>query len=331
MATTSSVLPTRSGVRPAFFRRYALQLGVIGVGALMWLVFVAVAPATFLSPNIYTAFAQTTPLFALMAIPLTLVVITGEIDISFPSVMALSMAVFAKVFVATGSAFLAIVALLVAGTFAGWINGVCVGLFGVPSLVITIGTGFFFRGVELVIMNGSGVPLTDLDGTVLHRLLVGQLFGVPAEALWTVAVAVLLSVALNRTRYGAHVYLVGDNATSARLMGVRVARTKIVTFSLMGCFAAFAGLVASLQVSYFWPTLGDGSLLNTIASVFVGGTSVFGGTGTILGTTVGSFIIGAINAGIVSAGLSGFWTQLFFGLVILIAVLGQRLIIRRIR
>jgi simple sugar transport system permease protein len=126
------------------------------------------------------------------------------------------------------------------------------------------------------------------------------------------------------------VYLVGDNEESARLMGVNVARTKMLVFALVGVAAAFAGLVVSLQLLYYWPTLGDGYLLNTLASVFLGGTSVFGGTGTIFGTFVGAFIIGAINAGIVAVGLTGFWTQLIYGLIIVSSVSLQSLISRKL-
>jgi simple sugar transport system permease protein len=104
----------------------------------------------------------------------------------------------------------------------------------------------------------------------------------------------------------------------------------MLLFVLMGVAAAFAGLVASLEVTYFWPTLGDGYLLTTIASVFLGGTSVFGGTGTILGTFVACFIIGAINAGIVAIGLTGFWTQLIYGLIIVLSVTLQTALSRKL-
>ena len=136
---------------------------------------------------------------------------------------------------------------------------------------------------------------------------------------------------LNRHKFGAHVYLTGDNEDSARLMGIDVDRVKIVTFAIVGFAAAFAGLVQSLDVSYFWPTVGEGQLLNTLASVFLGGTSVFGGSGTIFGTFVASFIIGAINAGIVAAGLTGFWTQLIYGLIIVLSVGIQTVVGRRLQ
>jgi len=316
---------------PSIWRRSGLQIGILAVGIVIWLSFVLSAPAVFLSPNIYQAFASTTPLFLIMALGLTLVVITGEIDLSFPSVMALSMVSFVYAFEAGLFVGLAFLLALATGALAGLVNGTLVSRVGIPSLVITIGTAFLFRGIELAIMSGRGVPLTDAGLEPLRAVLVGRYFGVPMQVVWTFLLAILLWFILNRTKFGAHVYLVGDNATSARLMGVSIARTKTGVFMLMGMCAAFAGVVASFEVSYFWPTLGDGSLLNTIASVFLGGTSVFGGTGSIFGTLIGGFIIGALNAGIVSAGINAFWTQAVFGLVIVFSVVMQTLITRRVR
>ena len=122
----------------------------------------------------------------------------------------------------------------------------------------------------------------------------------------------------------------GDNEDSARLMGINVGRTKIMVFVLMGLAAAFAGMLVSLELLYYWPTLGEGYLLTALSSVFLGGTSVFGGTGTIFGTLVASFIIGAINAGIVAAGMAGFWTQLIYGLIIVGSVSIQVILRKRL-
>jgi simple sugar transport system permease protein len=181
-------------------------------------------------------------------------------------------------------------------------------------------------------MNGTGVPLTEDQYPALHILFREPLFGaLPIETVWMVVLAVILWLLLNRTRFGAHVFLVGDNPTSARLMGIGVASVKIRTFVLVGVMAVFAGLMVSIYGYYFWPTTGDGYLLTAIASVFLGGTSVFGGTGSIVGTLVAAYIIGAINAGIVSAGINAFYTQLCFGLVIVLSVVLQTIIERRIR
>jgi simple sugar transport system permease protein len=267
-----------------------------------------------------------------MAIPLTLVVITGEIDLSFGSIMAFGMTAYSLVFTATGSAWLAFAACLLAGLGAGILNGVIVVKIGIPSLVTTIGTQFFWAGVVLVLTNGSGLGMTAVRDTILYPALVGRIGGVvPAQFVWTIIFAAVIWFFLNRHKFGAHVYLIGDNVESAKLMGVNVDLTKIITFAIVGFAAAFAGFVVSEEVLYFWPTLGGGYLLNTLASVFLGGTSVFGGMGTIFGTFVASFIIGSINAGIVAANLTGYWTQLIYGLIIVVSVSLQTVLGKRFR
>jgi simple sugar transport system permease protein len=313
-------------------RRFGVQLGIVAVALIVWIFFLIGSPRTFLSYPIYNAFMSSTPYFALMAIPLTLVVITKEIDLSFPSIMAWGMAIYGLVLTTTHSTLLAFIGCLAAGIFAGWANGMIVTKVGIPSLVATIGTQFFWRGVVLVMRSGNGASLVQSKGTLVDILLTGRLFGIiPAQFIWTIIFAIVIWYLLNRHKFGAHVYLTGDNEDSSRLMGIAVDRVKIATFAIVGFAAAFAGLVQSLDVSYFWPTVGEGQLLNTLASVFLGGTSVFGGTGTIFGTFVASFIIGAINAGIVAAGLTGFWTQLIYGLIIVLSVGIQTVVGRRLR
>jgi simple sugar transport system permease protein len=316
---------------PSVFRRYGSQMGIIGVGLAMWAGFIIAAPSVFLDVDIYKAFAQTTPLFGVLALALTFVVITGEIDLSFPSIMALGTAVFCLLVKAELPQWVALLGGFATGAVCGWVNGALVARLSIPSLVITIGTSFLYRGIELVLMNGTGVALTPDKFPTMHLLLNSAPLGIPVQSLWTVLFAVILWVLLNRTRFGAHVFLVGDNATSARLMGVNVASVKTRAFMLVGVMAVFAGLMTSFVGYYFWPTTGDGFLLNTIASVFLGGTSVFGGAGSIVGSLVASYIIGAINAGIVSAGINAFFTQLCFGLVIVVSVVLQTIIERRVR
>jgi simple sugar transport system permease protein len=316
---------------PSWLRRYGSQLGIIGVGIAMWLGFVLAAPAVFTNVDIYKAFAQTTPQFGIIALALTFVVITGEIDLSFPSIMALGTAAFCLLAQAGVPWPIALLGAFIVGGICGWINGALVARLNIPSLVITIGTSFLFRGLELVLMNGTGVPLTADQYPALHAIFREPVLGIPVQTLWMIAIAIALWLLLNRSRFGAHVFLVGDNPTSARLMGVDVVSVKTRAFVLTGVIAVLAGVMTSIYGYYFWPTTGDGFLLNTIASVFLGGTSVFGGTGSIVGSFVASYIIGAINAGIVSAGINAFYTQLCFGLVIVVSVVLQTIIERRIR
>lgn len=313
-----------------FTRQNGTQLGILAVFIALWALFIFSAPNTFLSPNIYWAFMSTIPFFAMPAMPLTIAVIAGEIDLSFPAVMAMGMIAFIFTYQTTGMVWLAFIAALIMGILAGLLNGAIVVFFGIPSLVATIGTQFFLRGMVLVLSSGKSGTLVYTKESLLHPLMVGRIGGeVPAQFFWLLGIAILCWMLLNRTRFGAHVYLIGDNAESAALMGVNTRRTRILVFVLIGVISAFAGVVASLHVTYFWPSLGDGYLLRTLASVFLGGTSVFGGVGTIFGTFLGAFIIGAIEAATVAVGLTGFYTQLIYGLIIILSVTMHAFLRRR--
>lgn len=318
-------------------RKYALQIAIVFVALLIWAFFVWRSPRTFLSYDIYNSLMATTPFFALMAIPLTLVVIAKEIDLSFGSIMALGMAAFDVVFLLFRQTnpqlgvWLGFIACLLAGLLAGLLNGAIVVKLGIPSLVATIGTQFLWRGAVMVLTNGEGLGMTPVRETLLYPALVGRIGGViPMQFVWTITLAVVVWFFLNHHKFGAHVYLTGDNVESARLMGVDVERTKILTFVIVGVVAAFAGFVVSEEVLFLWPTLGEGYMLNTLASVFLGGTSVFGGTGTIFGTFVASFIIAIINPGIVAAGWLAYWSQLIYGLIIVVSVALQAVLRRRL-
>mgnify|MGYP000966419993 CR=1 FL=1 len=305
-----------------FIRRNGTQLGIFGVFIGLWLFFIIMAPETFLKTQIYNAFMSTIPFFAMMAMPLTLIVIAGEMDLSFPSIMAMGMITFMFTYDALGNVWLAFLAALLTGIFIGWLNGIIVVKFGIPSLVATIGTQFFWRGAVLVLGQGKSGTLVYTKDSILHPLLVGKIWGeFPVQMIWLLVVAVLTWILLNRHKFGAHIYLIGDNIKSAELMGINTGRTRILVFVLVGLVSAFSGVVASLHVTYFWPSLGDGYLLRTLASVFLGGTSVYGGVGTLLGTFFGAFIIGAIEAATVAIGLTGFWTQLIYGLIIVLSVI----------
>jgi simple sugar transport system permease protein len=303
-----------------FASRWASQIGITVAFLLLWLVFVLLAPDTFTRDRIYLAFAQTTPYFAVMAMALTLVIVAGDIDLSFGSVMALGMVGFVWTWQATGSVGLAIGAGLLFGAGAGLFNGLMVTLIGIPSLVVTIGTQFLFRGLVLVLMAGKSLALVETKADPAHGLMVGKPLGIPMEFWWLVLVTIMAWVLLNRHRLGQNTYVIGDNTPAARLMGIPIRRTRIMLFVLTGLAAAFAGVMNSLQVVNFYPTMGGGYLLPTLAAVFVGGTSVFGGRGSIWGTFIGAFMIGGITAGIVAVGLTDFYTQLIYGAVILISV-----------
>jgi simple sugar transport system permease protein len=316
-----------------FLRRNSLQLGIIGVLVVMWIFLMIAGPRTFLHKEIYIAFAESVPFYGIIAIPITLLVIAKEIDLSFGSIMAVSVMVFVGVFDKTGSPLLGLLACLVAGTLAGLLNGIIVVKIGIPSLITTIGMQFFWRGVVLVVTNASIQPVGPAEAAdpVLRELLIGRLFGViPAQFIWMILIAIAVWALLNRHQFGAHVYLIGDNDHSAELMGVNVAQRRIIMFGLVGLAAAFAGIITTYDIGTFFTSLGDGYLLQTLAAVFLGGTSVLGGTGTILGTFIGCYIIGAIQPGTVAINLTGFWTQLIYGFIIVVSVAMHTILRRRI-
>ncbi len=304
-----------------FWSGYGPQLGVTTLLIVLLAVFMIASPRTFLGVNIYLAFLSTIPFTTLLAMGLTFCVASGELDLSFPSVMAVSGLAFSKVFAATGNAGLGLAAALATGVFAGFVNGFLVVSIGVPSIIATIGTQFFWRGAAVVLADGLAISLVDSRASLTHDIMVGRLFNaIPAQALWCLALAVLFWFLLNRHVFGDALLFIGDNFRAARMMGVRVDRARFGLFMFMGAISAFVSSLICLEMANWWPTQGEGYLLLVFASVFIGGTSVFGGKATIYGTVVGSIIIGVIEAGVIGAGLAGFWTRLVYGLIIIVSV-----------
>lgn len=306
-----------------FFKRYKLQVIVLGIFLGLWAIFFLANPVAYSGSYIYTSLMSTLPFTLIPALALTYVIICGEIDLSFCSIIALSAWVFSAVGISTGSLPLGLLCGLGAGLMAGLLNGVLVTKARIPSLILTIGTMFMWAGVVMVGSQGFSESLMSIKGTTFRQIFVGRVGGVPAQMLWAIAIAFVLWLILSRHRFGAHVYFTGDDIRSARLMGVNVDRVKIICFMLSGIAAAFSGLLISLELLSFWPGMGGGYLMLVIASVVIGGTSIFGGTGGIFGTFIGAHIIGWLETGILAAGISGFWTQLVVGLVIVIALLVQ--------
>jgi simple sugar transport system permease protein len=158
--------------------------------------------------------------------------------------------------------------------------------------------------------------IKEVQTDIVHTIFVGRIGGVvPALALWALGLAVFLWFILNRHKFGEEIMFIGDNAEVARVMGINVEATRIKLFTMMGMIAAFAGLLLTLNINVFYPTQGQGFLLPAMASVFVGGTSISGGLGSIVGTFFGAYIIGSLEAGIVATTISGYWVQLVEGVV----------------
>lgn len=309
--------------------RFNIQLAVTAILCALLTLFMALSPQTFLAGRIYISFASTIPFATLLAVGLTFCIVAGELDLSFPSVMAVSGLVFSSVFQATGNPFIGLLACLGMGALAGLINGAIIVGVGVPSIIATIGAQFFWRGAAILLADGLARNIVDVRETLTHSIFVGRAWGVlPAQALWCLGLSIVAWFLLNRRSFGDSVLFIGDDIKTARMMGVSVERDRILLFVGMGVLSAFVSFLICLEMANWWPTQGEGYLLLVFASIFIGGTSVFGGKGTIYGSVVGSIIIGIIEAGIISAGLSGFWTRLVYGLIILAAVSGYSLALK---
>lgn len=310
----------RSWTIRSFATTYASQIGITVAFVLLWVAFIVLAPDTFLDNRIYVSFAQTTPYFALPALLLTMVIVSGDIDLSFPSIMGLGMVGFIAVERTTGSAELAVLAALSVGALAGLLNGLIVTIIGIPALVATIGTQFLYRGLTLALVSGKSYALVDARDSTAFRILDGRLLGIPMQFVWLVLVAIGTWLLLFRHRLGQNGHVIGDNRPAAQLMGIPIRSTRTIMFVLVGVASALAGVMQSLQVSNFYPGVGSAYLLPALAAVFVGGTSVFGGRGTVWGTFIGAFMIGAIQAGLVAMGVAAYWTEVIYGGIIIAAV-----------
>ena len=300
--------------------RYKLQMAILGIFFLIWATFTIVNPRVFLQIYTYISIMTVLPFMAILALGLTLVVICGEIDMSFPSVMGLSALIFYKVWALTGSPTLALFSALGGGLVVGSLNGILVAKVGIPSLITTLGMMFFWRGFIMVLTKGIGASLMGAKHTALRSILVGKIGAFPVQMVWAVIFAFAFWLILNRHKLGSRIYFTGDNIEAARMMGVNVERVKIVVFALMGVTASFVGVTASLLDLTFWPVLGEGYLLVVVACVFLGGTAIWGGMGTIFGTFTAAFILAWIDTGLIAIGLMGFWTKFAYGLVIVVSL-----------
>ena len=305
-------------------------LPIIIVFALLLALFMYTAPTVFLQPFIYTTFLSTLPPLILLAVGLTFIIGAGEIDLCFPAIIAFSGFVFAVLFKEYDLGWVAVAAGLASGVLVGFVNGVLVAKMGIPSFMATLATQFFWAGMATVLSGGKSYALREAEGSSVWRWIVGRPFAdsqtawlaqLPLQALWTSVIVVFLWFILTRHRFGEHVLFIGDSNEVSRVVGIDVDREKIKLFTLMGFLGACAAIMLTLENKNFFGNQGQGYLLTAIASVLIGGTSIFGGRATVIGTVFGCFIIGMIEAGLVASGLTGAWVRTVQGLIFLISII----------
>lgn len=288
------------------------------------LIFWAFSPGhRFLDPRNLGAIAKLTPDLGVVALGVGMLMICGEFDLSIASILPLSSYVFTQLLIAGVDPFVAFIVVLPVGAALGMLNGILVVRTGLPSFVITLSTMLFWRGVLYV---ASGLmPLSILPyvptGSPFAQLLTGQVGPVPVQILWFVGFAIVLGVVLHFGRFGNWVFAVGSNQDAARAMGINVWRVKIICYMIVGTLCAFAAVMQASRLGSFAATQGVGSELKAIAAVVVGGTSLRGGVGSMLGIALGVFIIQAIDNGLILMQVPVFGVNTFIGIAVILFVI----------
>jgi ribose transport system permease protein len=272
----------------------------------------------FLSVTNLFNIARTTAMVTVIAVAMTFVISAGELDLSVGSTAALSALSCALVMQAGFPWPLAVVAGLTSGLIVGSMNGFFVTVIGIPSFLVTLGMMQFIRGLDMRVTYTN--PIAVSNKTYNSIFGSGSLLGIPSLVIWSVAVAILGFVVLKYTGFGREILATGGNRMAAEYSGVKTRRIKFIAFLLSGTAAALAGLLYTgmMQTARF--NFGEGAELMAIAAVILGGTSLFGGRGTIIGTFAGSLLIGTINNGLIIMGLDVSEQMMVAGGIIILAV-----------
>jgi ribose/xylose/arabinose/galactoside ABC-type transport system permease subunit len=214
---------------------------------------------------------------------------------------------------------------LALGILMGAINGYVITRFNVAPFIATLGMMYVARGIAGLLNNGYTFPnlvgRPEYGNTGFDIIGSGELLGIPYSVWLMVIFTIVAHIITSRVPFGRHVYAIGGNQNAAELSGVRVARTKIIVYSISGFCAALVGLIVASQLVASHPENGDGFEMNAIAAVVLGGTSMAGGRGSMGGTLIGAFVIGVLNDGLVMMGVSSFWQKVVKGFVIVFAVI----------
>lgn len=295
---------------------------------------------SFLSPNYLTVsnlliMSSHVAIYGILAIGMLLVILSGGIDLSVGSILALCGVVAGALMqgvelkplgvILFPPVWAVVVLTCTLGAALGALNGILIAWFKVPAFVTTLGVMYMARGIALLMTNGltynnlAGRP--ELGNTGFDWLGFNRLFGVPISVLALAALAVLTGLMLSRSSFGRWLYAAGGNENAADLSGVPVKRVKITVYTLSGILSAIAGLVLSSQLTSAGPTAGTTYELTAIAAVVIGGAALTGGRGTVRGTMLGAFVIGFLSDGLVIIGVSSYWQTVFTGAVIVLAVL----------
>ncbi|MBV9866339.1 MAG: ABC transporter permease [Abitibacteriaceae bacterium] len=306
------------------------------IGILVFLVILAGATTVreprFLSAKNLTDILLDIPLLMVVAMGMTMIILSRNIDLSVGSTLGLSAIIVGFIFKSNPNFPVwagAIIGILV-GLLLGALNGILVTWLRVPAIIATLGTLNVFRGLVFVVSGGQEVGANDIPPSLIELSRTS-----PIQLPWIVIFAVLVTIAthlfLRYTRTGREIYAIGSSPKAARLRGIQVEKVVFLAFTLTGGFAGLAGIMYASRYGFINPlTTGAGLELSVIAATIIGGTNILGGSGSVPGTVLGCLLLGVINNALVITNLSAFWQLAIYGVVILIAVAVDSLIRRQL-
>lgn len=291
------------------------------VGLAVIFVALSIISSDFLTiSNIFNVLRQIS-INALIAFGMTFVILTGGIDLSVGAILALSSAITAGLMVGGMDTFLAVLIGLLIGAGLGAVNGFLIYKGKVAPFIATLATMTVFRGLTLVYTEGKPVTGLNQDFAMLGK---GFFLEIPMPIIWMLISFAILYVILKHTTFGRHVYALGSNEEATRLSGIHTGKVKIFVYSISGLLAALSGIILTSRLNSAQPTAGTSYELDAIAAVVLGGTSLSGGKGWIVGTLIGAMIIGVLDNGLNLLNVSSFYQLVVKGGVILLAVLLDR-------
>ncbi|WP_257351103.1 ABC transporter permease subunit [Pseudalkalibacillus decolorationis] len=298
------------------------KLGPV-LGLVLITIILAIMSPNFLTvDNILNVLRQVS-INAIIAFGMTFVILTGGIDLSVGSILALGSALTAGMLASGMDPILAVLIGLLAGAIMGLINGVIITKGKVAPFIATLATMTIFRGLTLVYTDGR--PITGLSDSISFQMIgKGYFFGIPFPVVTMLIAYFILFFILRKTTFGRGVYAIGGNEEASLLSGLKVDRLKMGVYSITGLLSALAGITLTSRLNSAQPTAGVSYELDAIAAVVLGGTSLSGGRGWIFGTLIGALIIGVLNNGLNLLNVSSFYQQVVKGGVILLAVLLDR-------
>jgi ribose/xylose/arabinose/galactoside ABC-type transport system permease subunit len=301
-------------------RRYLAESGVIIGLVIVAVIFGLLVPQFFRPANV-ELMARQTAIVCVAALGMTMVIVAGGIDLSVGSVIALATVVAALLLRSGAGPLVAATGAIVVSAACGAVNGILITMLSVVPFIVTLGTMLLVRGAAKGLADERRIeaPITWLNA-LLRSVRGGDGFLLPWGIWLTIVLAVIVAVTLQYTRFGRHLFAIGSNERTARLCGVRVEASKIAVYAIAGALAGVAGILTLSQLAVGDPTAALGLELDVIAAVIIGGGSLLGGKGTVVGTVAGAAIMTVIQVGCSQQGLPNWVQQIVTGTIIVFAV-----------